>query len=37
MVKCQQQPLHHDVAQGAMWHLKTNVSVAKLDDEKIFY
>ena len=36
-VKWQQQPLHHDVAQGAKWHLKTNVSVAKLDNEKIFY
>ena len=35
MVKWQRQPLHYDVAQGAKWHLKTNVSAAKLDDEKI--
>lgn len=35
MVKWQQQPLHYDVAQGAKWQLKTNLSAAKLDDEKI--
>lgn len=35
MVKWQQQPLHYDVAHGAKWQLKTNLSAAKLDDEKI--